>query len=327
MDRVPVILIAGFLGAGKTTLLVRLLKAALALGRKPAVLMNEAGAISVDGPLAQTAGANIDVMNVLGGCICCTLKGELHAGLNEVIKDVRPEILFIETTGIADPVEVIDTCTALDLIEAIEVKAVVTVLDVEHGLSALRINDLARRQLELASVIVLNKMDLADPAWFPQLQARVREIAPTAQQVGTVHCELDAAALLDGLLKQPAPQLRSTGDQALDSLLHEVGRHSDHKHPHGYVALSFLVDRAPDKAALLGALKSLPANVIRAKGFVRMVSDDALYICQYAGGHAQAHVFPLDGFDPKPTLVVIGHGLERAAVEAALSALQPHLIS
>lgn len=53
-------------------LLVRLLKAGLGLGRKPAVLMNEAGAISVDGPLAQTAGANIDVMNVLGGCICCT---------------------------------------------------------------------------------------------------------------------------------------------------------------------------------------------------------------------------------------------------------------
>lgn len=130
--------------------------------------------------------------------------GELHAGLNEVIKDVRPEILFIETTGIADPVEVIDTCTALDLIEAIEVKAVVTVLDVEHGLNALRINDLAPRQLELASVIVLNKMDWPDPAWFPQLQAKVREIAPTAQQIGTVHCDLDAAALLDGLLNSGA---------------------------------------------------------------------------------------------------------------------------
>jgi G3E family GTPase len=314
--RVPVILISGFLGAGKTTLLVRLLKAARDAGMKPAVLMNEAGAISIDGPVAQSGGA-IEVLNVLGGCICCTLKGDLHVALQEIARDVKPELLFIETTGIADPVEVLDTCTALDLLDKLDARGLVAVLDVEHGLEALRINDLARRQLELAQVIVLNKMDFADPAWFPRLQARVSEIAPGAEQINTVHCEVDAGLMLKKLLALPAP---STGDSAIDSLLHEAHGHDQ---DHGYLALSYRVSEAPSKDALLAALRALPENVIRAKGFVRLRGEDALYICQLAGGHAQAHVFPLQGFDPEPTLVIIGRELNRAAVEAALQGLSP----
>ena len=67
----------------------------------------------------------------------------------------------------------------------------------------------------------------------------------------------------------------------------------------------------------------MPKNVIRAKGFVRLRGEKALYICQLAGGHAQAHVFPLEGFDPEPTLVVIGRDLDRAAIEDALKSLSP----
>lgn len=317
--KTPVILISGFLGAGKTTLLVRLLKAARDAGFKPAVLMNEAGAISIDGPVAQSGGA-IEVLNVLGGCICCTLKGDLHVALQEIVRDVRPELLFIETTGIADPVEVLDTCTALDLLDKLDARGLISVLDVEHGLEALRIHDLARRQLELAHIVVLNKMDLADPAWFPQLQARVQEVAPGARQINTVQCNLDASATLKELLALPAPR---TGDAAVDALLHDA---HGHHHKHGFLALSFRVSEAPDKAALLSALRALPASVIRAKGFVRLRGDARLYICQLAGGHAQAHVFPLEGFDPEPTLVVIGRELDRLAVERALQNLSPHPI-
>ncbi len=314
--KTPVILISGFLGAGKTTLLVRLLQAARDAGMKPAVLMNEAGAISIDGPVAQSGGA-IEVMNVLGGCICCTLKGDLHVALQEIARDVRPDLLFIETTGIADPVEVLDTCTALDLLDKLDARGLISVLDVEHGLEALRINDLARRQLELAQIVVLNKMDLADPAWFPQLQARVREVAPGAELINAVQCTLDAPATLKKLLALPAPR---TGDAAVDELLHDA---HGHEHAHGFLALSYRVSEAPGKDALLAALRALPKNVIRAKGFVRLRGEKALYICQLAGGHAQAHVFPLEGFDPEPTLVVIGRDLDRAAIEDALKSLSP----
>jgi G3E family GTPase len=160
-------------------------------------------------------------------------------------------------------------------------------------------------------------MDLADPAWFPKLQARVREVAPGATQINTVQCELDADAALKQLLAVPAPR---TGDEAIDSLLQEAHHH---EHDHGYLALSYHVSPARNKEALLAALRALPANVIRAKGFVRLSGEEPLYICQLAGGHAQAHVFPLAGFDPKPTLVVIGRGLDRSSVEIALGELNP----
>lgn len=315
--KTPVILISGFLGAGKTTLLLRLLQAAREAGMKPAVLMNEAGAISIDGPVAQSGGA-IEVLNVLGGCICCTLKGDLHAALQEIARDIKPELLFIETTGIADPVEVLDTCTALDLVERLDARGLISVLDVEHGLDALRINDLARRQLELAQIVVLNKMDLADPAWFPKLQARVREVAPAARQVNTVRCDVDGAATLKELLAMPAPR---TGDAAVDGLLQDA--HGHHHHDHGFLALSYRVGEAESREALLAALRALPSNVIRAKGFVRVKGDERLFICQWAGGHAQAHVFPLEGFNPAPTIVVIGRELNRADIELALKNLSP----
>ncbi|MBP9893590.1 MAG: GTP-binding protein, partial [Planctomycetes bacterium] len=225
--------------------------------------------------------------------------------------------LFIETTGIADPVEVLDTCTALDLLDKLDTRGLISVLDVEHGIEALRINDLARRQLELAQIVVLNKMDMADPAWFPQLQARVREVAPGAETVNTVQCNLDAPDTLKKLLALPAPR---TGDAAVDELLLEA---HGHHHDHGFLALSYRVALAPSKEALLAALRALPANVTRAKGFVRLKGDARLYICQLAGGHAQAHVFPLEGFDPEPTLVIIGRELDRAAVELALKSLSP----
>ncbi len=306
MARIPVILLSGFLGAGKTTLLTRLIPAAAQAGLKAAVLMNEAGKVSVDGPTAR--GAGIEVVDVLGGCVCCELKGELHAALKEILERFAPRLMFVETTGIADPLEVVDACTATDLVHRLDPRGVVTVVDAAHGSAALRTSDIARRQIELADVLVVNKLDLARPDALVPLWMELKAANPRAEIIETTQAQLDAGKLLARLL-----------------VATRTGRPSghDHVHGHGFLALSYRVRPAASKQALLEILRSLPPAVIRAKGFLRIEDDKRVYITQFAGGHAQSSVFPLPGFDPEPVLVVIGKGLVREEIERALGPLSP----
>ncbi|MCC6573467.1 MAG: GTP-binding protein [Planctomycetes bacterium] len=311
--RTPVILLSGFLGAGKTTLLTRLIPAAHRAGIKAAVLMNESGAVSIDGPVAQ--GAGIDVVDVLGGCVCCELKGELHAALKEILDRFSPQLVIVETTGIADPLEVVDACTATDLVMRLDPRGVVTVVDAAHGSAALQINELARRQVELADILIVNKVDLAKPDSLVPLWMELKAANPRAEIIETTQANVDADKLLAGLMDVARPP-RPRADAA-------PAPHHHHGNRHGYLALSYRVQPAQSKQALLEILRGLPSNVVRAKGFLRLVGDERLYICQLAGGYAQASVFPLAGFDPEPVLVVIGKALDRAAVEAVLAPLMP----
>src|SRR5258706_12772100 len=107
-DRIPVHLISGFLGSGKTTLLQNLLNYCLTQGIKPAVLMNEYGEVNIDGELLRGQGNTVREMT--NGCICCTIGGTLGLALQDVAAR-KPDVIFIEATGLADPVELIDQAT------------------------------------------------------------------------------------------------------------------------------------------------------------------------------------------------------------------------
>src|SRR3989304_9553565 len=96
--RTPITLITGYLGAGKTTLLRNILDNA---DRKIAVLMNEFGKIAIDSQVIK--GKNIDMVELRGGCVCCSLTGEFEAAIKEIIEKTKPDAIVVETTGVAEP--------------------------------------------------------------------------------------------------------------------------------------------------------------------------------------------------------------------------------
>ena len=102
---VPFYILCGSLGAGKTTLLMRLLEHWKSQGKRAGVLMNEAGEISIDGPRVGTIAEQ--VMNLAGGCVCCDTKEDLSWGLAQLVRDYESELIVLECSGLADPVEVI----------------------------------------------------------------------------------------------------------------------------------------------------------------------------------------------------------------------------
>ena len=104
MVPVPILLVTGFLGAGKTTVVNHLL--AHAEGRRIAAVVNDFGAINIDAELI--AGASDGVVSLSNGCICCSLEGDLLRTLATLLRrDPRPEFIVIETSGVADPSDIV----------------------------------------------------------------------------------------------------------------------------------------------------------------------------------------------------------------------------
>ena len=101
---IPILLVTGFLGAGKTTLVNRILQQAD--GRRIAAVVNDFGAINIDAELI--AGAEDGVVSLADGCICCSLEGDLLRTLANLLRrSPRPEAIVIETSGVADPEDII----------------------------------------------------------------------------------------------------------------------------------------------------------------------------------------------------------------------------
>ena len=157
---VPILLVTGFLGAGKTTVVNHLL--AHAEGRRIAAVVNDFGAINIDAELI--AGASDGVVSLSNGCICCSLEGDLLRTLATLLRrDPRPEFIVIETSGVADPSDIVRNLMDPVIWREAPLETVLCVVDAT--LPAERFDDaLLRSQLRMADVVALSKLDLVDAA-------------------------------------------------------------------------------------------------------------------------------------------------------------------
>src|SRR5476649_1880617 len=104
-DPIPFTVIGGFLGAGKTTLLNRLLRGAT--GRRFAVLVNDFGALDIDGRLVAAHGG--DTLALANGCLCCTIGDSLVTTLLALLeRPGRFDHIVVEASGVADPGRIAD---------------------------------------------------------------------------------------------------------------------------------------------------------------------------------------------------------------------------
>ncbi len=153
-------LVTGTLGAGKTTMLKNLLK------QKPenekwAILVNEFGAIGIDGAILNSESNSIQISEIPGGCICCTAQTDFKAVIDELVKEFPLDRIFIEPTGLGEPGSMVDMLQSKEFQKRFEVQTVFAVLDSctakpEHFEKFFLMHDL----IEVADVVVLNKQDM-----------------------------------------------------------------------------------------------------------------------------------------------------------------------
>jgi len=175
---IDVVLFAGFLGAGKTTLLGRLLPS-LAASRRAALLVNDFGKLAIDAALLHRYG--VPMKEIAGGSVFCVCKqADLLRQLTDIATEIRPDLLLVEASGLAEPTDAAALLQGTFLREMYARPKVITVVDavnfprLSRGLRALN------RQVEVADVLVVAKADLADTAPVEKL---LRELNPSARIV------------------------------------------------------------------------------------------------------------------------------------------------
>lgn len=174
--RIPVTIITGFLGAGKTTLLNQIIKKYSS--KKFAIIENEFGEIGIDGSLI--VGVNENIFELSNGCICCSLNSDFYRTIDLLMQSEHVfNHLIIETTGIADPLSIINAFfDGGGIQEQFKVDSVIAVVD------AVNIEDLLyeypeiRKQLSVSDQILINKIDGVNPDYTEELTKLVQSINP-----------------------------------------------------------------------------------------------------------------------------------------------------
>jgi G3E family GTPase len=230
----PLALITGFLGAGKTSLLNRLLRDPLAAGTL--VLVNEFGEIGLDHLLVEQVDGDMLVMT--SGCLCCSIRGELIAALEDILRRrdngrIAPfGLVIIETTGLADPAPVLHTImTHPYLALRFRLDGVITLIDAVNGSATLEAHEEAAKQAAMADRLVLSKTDLLTKGeGLPELRARLARLNPGAILLDAAQCEATPEALLNLGIYDPdqkAPDVR----RWLNAEAYPA--RADHDHRHG----------------------------------------------------------------------------------------------
>ena len=265
---VPILLVAGFLGAGKTTVVNHLL--AHAQGRRIAAVVNDFGAINIDAELI--AGASDGVVSLANGCICCTLEGDLLRTLATLLRrDPKPDTIVIETSGIADPADIVRNLMDPVIFREAPLETVLCVVDAT--LPVAKLDDaLLKSQLRVADVVALSKVDLVDDATRASLRDSVRAIRPAAVVVDAINGNVPAELLFPAdpdhvpALREPGP--RRPAEQRFETL-------------------SWTSDRPLSLPKLRQAIARLAPKLARAKGLFETVEQPGRQmVFQLAGTRA-----------------------------------------
>ncbi len=176
--------VAGWLGSGKTTLIIALSRALSAKGSRVAILVNEIGAIPVDGKVINEYG--LTVKDIGGGCICCQVAGNLMKTLRLLSEGPKPDIVIIEPTGVAVPNSIKKTILSGAEKYDLSVGSTIVLFDTTREEKLLTYESLKRLviiQLKDADIIALSKVDMVSEEVIARAGKAVRLINPGARIV------------------------------------------------------------------------------------------------------------------------------------------------
>ena len=195
MGKIPVTIVTGFLGAGKTTLINNLIKEYPE--KKFAIIENEFGEIGLDGSFI--IGADENIFELSNGCICCSLNNDFYELINKLLTgNYDFNHLLIETTGIADPISIVNAFLSdYEIIERFAIDSVICLVDAVNIEDLINSEPEVRKQLAIADIILLNKVDLVRTGYSDELKDRMQEFNQLARIYPTSKADISQVEILD----------------------------------------------------------------------------------------------------------------------------------
>lgn len=251
VNKIPVLLLTGYLGSGKTTLLNRILTNQK--GIRFAVIVNDIGEVNIDASLIQKGGVvsqNDDSLVALqNGCICCSLKMDLIAQLHDLVAQHAYDYIVIEASGICEPAPIAQTlCSYAQMVPQFATDGLPTLDCICSVVDALRIRDefdggdqlahyvpkeedlaaLVIEQIEFSNIILLNKASEVSEEELARIKSIIRAMQPTAEIIETNYCDVDLEKLLNtGLFDFDKTATSAAWIQEVEDASHHEHHHHD----------------------------------------------------------------------------------------------------
>ena len=366
-----VTILSGFLGGGKTTLVNRIL--AEPHGRAIAVIVNDMSEINIDAELIRRAPGGLTrteetLVEMTNGCICCTLRDDLRTEVRRLAERGTFDYLVVESSGISEPLPV---ATAFDfddpdhgrLSEVARLDTMVTVVDATtveaefHGRETVADRGMAQGeddvrplcglltdQIELADVILLNKVTDAGPHRVAAARRIIAALNPSARLLEADHCTVPVEEIVD---TRRFDFIRARQRPRWFAEMQGRGEHRPESETYGIGSFTYRARRPFDLEKVRRVLLSPWPNVLRAKGHFWVASQPD-WAMGYSLAGSMVGIDPIGRWwaatarekwpthpgslgvihshwarpygDRRQELVFIGTGIDRAAIAAALDA-------
>ncbi|HBE45120.1 MAG TPA: hypothetical protein DDW17_06660 [Deltaproteobacteria bacterium] len=306
--RPQLVIFTGFLGSGKTTLINRIVEhQSLQRNKFVVIIQNEVGKVDIDADLIDGA-FNITTLN--DGCVCCTIRGELRTAVRQVCIQYSPDIIILETTGVADPQNILEELPSLA--PFIRFDSLITVVDGRNIKTILAEYPVARSQIINADLLILNKTDLMDAEEIETVKEILSKINPRSPVLPCSMGDIGPSVLFyfgndTGIHKER------------ECISHKEIEHG-HCYPDFFEVVTINLQGVFVESDFIDFLNNLPNSIYRVKGVVKIKGYQKPQLLQYVGGYYELTHF-LDTTIQPNSLVFIGKKFDKDIIEKELKRL------
>ncbi|SFA58226.1 GTPase, G3E family [Anoxybacillus pushchinoensis] len=302
MKHTDIYILSGFLGSGKTTLLKRFLQSEKERGRKIAVVMNEIGQVSID---SHAVSEDAVLSELLSGCVCCTIQDQFEVELYSLLRQHALDVIYIETTGVAHPVEVLDACISPLFARRVQMRGIITTIDATRWSNrqqlSVPLQMLLKEQVRHADVLIINKTDELCVDAQAKLSFELQAINSDARIIFTTYSNvrIDDIHLLSHRPRNEHGRLN-------------VERLRIQTYVHTFT-------KPIDLHMFERWVRQLPDTIYRMKGFLRFTHTSGVYSFQYAYG---TPLYMKEEMNVPLHFVIIGEQLDKQRLKQQLDDMQ-----
>jgi G3E family GTPase len=297
-DRTDVFLITGFLGSGKTTFLNRVI-ASFPRDRKLMILMNEFGEVGIDGTLIH--GEELEILEISKGSIFCVcVKTDFIKGLYEIAQGIQPDVLLIESTGVANPTDLKRDLKLPLFKDRFHMMEQFCIVDAANFEEAYETFSSVEKQIASSTVFIINKTDLSSPEQIQRVKDLIAQHHPEPKFLETTYAHVPLQDFFLGASEEratrqavrhvPMPSMSPAElESAIDELLADP--HGEVTPPDRLLSAVYTWEGA-NIEAFRTLVSRLPKAVVRAKGFLAEYNHTYLFSLVMGQWELERHPLP-----------------------------------